>query len=28
VIKLSSKDKIPVHLANGGGWAARIVKIN
>lgn len=24
VIKLSSKDKIPVHLANGGGWASRI----
>ena len=24
VIKITSKDKIPIPLQNGGGWAARI----
>lgn len=27
-IKISSGDKLTVHLAPGGGWAARIEKIN
>jgi alpha-glucosidase len=23
-VKVSAKDKLPIHLSNGGGWAARI----
>ncbi|MEO6328567.1 MAG: glycoside hydrolase family 97 protein [Ginsengibacter sp.] len=28
IIKLSSHDKLTVHLLNGGGWAARIYPVN
>jgi alpha-glucosidase len=28
LIKVSAKDKMTFHLSNGGGWAARIIKIN
>ena len=28
VIQLTSKEKIAVHLANGGGWAARITRVD
>ncbi len=28
IIKLAAKDKISFHLSNGGGWAARIIKVN
>ena len=27
VIKISSRDKLNIHLAPGGGWAARIEKV-
>lgn len=27
VIKVSSKDALPIHLAKGGGWAARIYRV-
>jgi alpha-glucosidase len=27
IIKVSAADKLPVHLSNGGGWAARIYKL-
>ena len=28
IIKLSKADKLNIHIANGGGWAARITKLN
>ena len=28
VIKISSADKLNIHMAPGGGWVARIEKIN
>lgn len=27
IIKISSSDKVTIHLSNGGGWAARIYKL-
>jgi alpha-glucosidase len=27
IIKISSSDKLSIHLSNGGGWAARIYKL-